>query len=217
VATLETVDDANELVQRALKTLSVVNKLRLDNIQFNSYEYKTSTTPPQAAPPLDLDTPAEELSKKAPRKRADGGTNFGSQSFAYSIPEELRRAARIVAESAPPAKPEGNHESIAAQARKKYALKTNDTNAPHQKLRQSNGLFEFAPGWDERGVSIPSTGNVTGLLKNSEAVTGSGSGESLSKRQASSSSSYWMVTMQQRGKSPFAPDGYKVIELRYLL
>lgn len=71
----------------------------------------------------------------AARKRAEGSTNSGSESFVYSIPEELRRAARIVAELAPPGKLEGDHKNIAAQDSKKYAFRTNDTNVPRQKLR----------------------------------------------------------------------------------
>lgn len=63
--------------------------------------------PPQASPTLDLETPGEELSKAVAKKRTDGSTISGSESFVYSIPEELGRAARIVAGSTAPGKLDG--------------------------------------------------------------------------------------------------------------
>jgi hypothetical protein len=169
-------------VRKALEALAIVNKLRLENINFNTYELADPKVSTNEAPPLDIDNPpTEEVAKK--RSQETG-------SFAYSIPEDLREAARIVAESAPPGVPEGDHEQVAASIRRKYALRTNDTNVPQQALVQRE-----EPG----AAAFEGTSNLY-------PANGTGS-DSIAKRAADS---YWMTTIQQRGSSPFAPEGYKV-------
>jgi hypothetical protein len=96
-------------VRKALDALAVVNKLQMENINFNTYEFAEPGVVSDNAPPLDIESPP---TKQEARKRS-----VDSGSFAYSIPKELREAACIVAESAPPATPEGDHEQIAAATR----------------------------------------------------------------------------------------------------
>ena len=50
-------------------------------------------------------------------KRSTANSTF---AYSYPIPDEIREAARIVAESAPQARPAGNHEEVAARMRRKY-------------------------------------------------------------------------------------------------
>ncbi|KAL5040881.1 hypothetical protein BDW71DRAFT_212676 [Aspergillus fruticulosus] len=129
------VDEAKETVRKALEALAVVNKLRMENINSNTYEFAAHRAASGDAPPLGIDSlPTEEGAKK---RSADSG------SFVYSTLEELREAARIVAGSSPPAIPEGDHEQVAANIRRKYALDINDTNVPQQALLH----------WDVHGAS----------------------------------------------------------------
>ncbi|KAG2000883.1 hypothetical protein GB937_010729 [Aspergillus fischeri] len=220
--TIESLDGAKQLVNNALRTLSVVNKIRLDHIQFNKYEYKTPVTPAKPAAPLDVEEAADGRKRRAAnnKRRQDGN---GTQTFTYSIPDELRQAARLVAETTPPAKPEGDHENIAAQIRKKYALRNNDTNMPPQKLRMPDGLTQYADGWEERGLPFLVNGNSTSAISSEHRNDDKDTiqqrdypwdfqpAASITARgNTSASTEYWMVTMQQRGSSPFAPAGYKV-------
>jgi hypothetical protein len=176
------VNDAKETVRKALDALAVVNKLRMENINFNTYEFSEPGVVREDAPPLDIDTPPTE--EQARKRSTDGG------GFAYSIPKELREAARIVAESAPPATPEGDHEKIAAAIRRKYARDTNDTNVPRQALLHQDDSSGLAAGWQDH--LYPKTSDRL---------------DEVVKR---ATESYWMTTIQQRGSSPFAPEGYQV-------
>lgn len=180
-----TVEDAKQTVKKALEALSTVNKLRLQNIHFNKYEFQeegiTGHTP---APALDIDGSGEQFTKRS----------TDPNSFSYSLSDELREAARIVAESTRPATPEGDHEQVAAEIRRKYAPKTNDTNFPPQRHLKPNGLSTYVSGWAERGISSTSS-NLT---------------EEENVLQKRATDSYWMATMKQLGSSPFAPEGYKV-------
>ncbi|KAL3483769.1 pectate lyase superfamily protein-domain-containing protein [Aspergillus germanicus] len=166
----------------ALDALVVVNKLRMESINFNTYEFAELGVVSEDAPPLDIENPP--TGEQARKQSADSG------SFAYSIPKELREAARIVAESAPPATPEGDHEQVAAAARHKYARDTNDTNVPHQALLRQDGSSGFAAGWQDH-LYPESIDGPDGVVKRA-------------------TDSYWMTTIQQRGSSPFAPEGYQI-------
>ncbi|KAL4861530.1 pectate lyase superfamily protein-domain-containing protein [Aspergillus spectabilis] len=135
------VEDAKETVRKALEALAVVNNLRMENINFNTYKFAELGVVSEDAPPLDIDSPLRE---EQARKRSGN-----SGSFAYSIPKELREAARIMAESAPTATPEGDHEQIAAATRRKYALDTNDTNVPRQALLHQDGSSGLAADWKD--------------------------------------------------------------------
>ncbi|KAL4756197.1 pectin lyase-like protein [Aspergillus foveolatus] len=168
---------------QALEALAIVNKLRMENINFNKYEFAESGVVTEDASPLDIDTPP--TGEGAKKRSTNGG------SFTYSIPEGLRDAARIVAEASSPAIPNGDHEQVAASIRRKYALRTNDTNVPHQALLPKDESKGWAPEWKD---------NVYPAANGAET-------EEVVKR---ATDSYWMATMQQRGSSPFAPDGYKV-------
>ncbi|KAL6229265.1 hypothetical protein BDW75DRAFT_249917 [Aspergillus navahoensis] len=179
------VSEAKEAVKKALEALSVVNKLRVENIHFNKHGFKDPDAPmPKEAPALDTIAASKNVTK---RSKSD-------KSPTYSIPEGLREAARIVAESAPPATPKGDHEQVAADIRRKYSLRTNDTNVPSQRLRQPDGLTGYVDSWEDRGVSS---------ANKSSAETA----ETKAKR---ATNTYWMTTIEQRGQSPFAPKGYQV-------
>ncbi|RPA79578.1 pectin lyase-like protein [Ascobolus immersus RN42] len=186
-------DLAKEQIMSALKALSVVNRLRLQNIRFNTNEFANVSSRddlPNTAPPLDLDVALEDLTVAEKRwikkRKAATGSKNTTETYSYSIPDELREAARLVAELSPPETPQGDHESIAAKMRKKYALKTNDTNVPKQSLVK-----------------------VTGLEGNFPFETVQTS-SSLDARDTAAGT-YWMANMEvQRGSSPYAPTGYKV-------
>lgn len=185
------VDEAKQKVEKALRALSVVNKLRLQNLNFNKYEFHESgVTGRSPAPVLDIEGSPEELKERFLKRSADPG------SFTYSISDELREAARVLAEFSPPAIPPGDHEEVAAETRRKYAIPSNDTNFPPQRLQQPDGLSSYVSGWSERGIS--SASNTTS------------SAEERRERAKRETDTYWMVTMQKRGRSPFAPAGYQV-------
>ncbi|GIJ91455.1 hypothetical protein Asppvi_010421 [Aspergillus pseudoviridinutans] len=191
VSVSDSVEVARQTVEQALEALSVINKLRLEHVHFNKYEFAhTESTSRTPAPPLDVTAPSVNFTKRS-------GTNVTAPGdFTYSIPDELREAARIVAESSPPAKATGDHEQVAAAIRKKYALKTNDTNFPPQRLQKPDGLDGYVAGWEERGSSSAQNQSLSPADEHEKV-----------KREATT---YWMVEMQQRGKSPFAPEGYKI-------
>jgi hypothetical protein len=184
------------------------------NIQFNKYEFQAGkeSVAHDLAPPIDIHADTADLASKQMRKRQDQSTGNTTYSFTYSIPDELREAARIVAESKPPATPQGDHERVAQEVRSKYALKTNDTNSPPQKYKKPNGLYEYVPGWEERGVMVAMNGS--GISLSSTTTTSSSTAKTDLPMQSApvkrGTEAYWMVTMPQRGKSPFAPEGYKV-------
>ncbi|KAL4765142.1 uncharacterized protein BDW70DRAFT_83076 [Aspergillus foveolatus] len=73
------------------------------------------------------------LTTLRPRKGRRNGRRIKAPLRTLS-PEELRKAARVAAESNPPATPEGDHEQVAASIRRKYALGINNTNVPQQAL-----------------------------------------------------------------------------------
>jgi hypothetical protein len=181
-----------------------LNKLRYENIQYNRYELADSSLVSGervTAAPLDYSPEnVQKLSSMAAsfkgesvddssRKR-DSSTSPDSQSFAYSIPPDLAEAARILAESAPPSPSTGKESALAAKMQAKYGLKGNDTNVASQSLRGPDGLLEYAPSVDME-APIPVT-------------------DKFREKRAASGSDYWMANMEQRGASPYAPEGYKV-------
>lgn len=167
---------AEELVKQALAALSVVNKARLENPKFNENTAAPDGLERHAAPPLDIK--AFSSNSSATKRQEDGSE---TDTSSYSLPSEVVEAARVVAEANPP-RPSGNHSSVAALTRQKYALDRNDTNAPAP-LTAPDG---FLGNWGRLAESAPSGG--------------------LEKR----ASSYWMADLPQRGYAPHAPDGYKV-------
>ncbi|OQE59001.1 hypothetical protein PENNAL_c0346G01177, partial [Penicillium nalgiovense] len=184
--------DSAEIVSRALKVLNLRNKLRLDNVQYNKYELGTPSnlrSKDSASSELDYSEEAidqmENTRKTLNRRDSNATTQYG-----YSIPVELKIAARILAESEPPSPSTGNHSAVAAEMRAKYGSKAKDTLIPQQVLRAQDGLSEYVPNTNE-----------------SAPVPGYTSDGSLESRAAAT---WWMATMTQRGSSPYAPSGYKV-------
>ncbi|KAJ5613709.1 hypothetical protein N7528_007363 [Penicillium herquei] len=185
--------DAADAVSRALKVLQYRNKLRLENVQYNNYKLSTpseSRSDPDSAP-LDYSQKSVESSMKSnlnnqTTRRSSGTTD----QYGYSIPPELREAARIVAESTPPSPSTGNHSAVAALMDAKYGNGVKDTSVPLQNHRTYNGLSDIVVN-DQQSLL---------LGDHSED-------ERLEKRAASS---WWMATMTQRGANPYAPSGYQV-------
>lgn len=198
----EAASDAAAIVSRALKVLSARNKLRLDHIQFNNYQLgnvsETRSSSDLDAAPLDYSPEAvqraesQEIAAQAQMTRRSSRETAQSQ-YGYSIPAELREAARIMAEEEPPSPSTGNHSAVAAQMRAKYGLKTKDTLSPPQTLRAYDGLSTYV------------------LDSNGSAYLGGHRSENEIEKRAVSS--WWMATMTQRGESPYAPTGYKVTKV----
>jgi hypothetical protein len=170
----ETLSDIERLVQEAIKAAAARNKARLESPHFNKDEFAKPSREPSLAPPLRIANSTSPLST-----RQTSAQNVSSS--AYTIPQEVVEAAKIMAESTPQ-KPTGDHEAIAARIKQKYSRKLNDTNAPRP-LGTPEGRLE---AW-----ALPeSIGNSSELLKRD--------------------SSYWMLSMPQLGSNPYAPAGYKV-------
>ncbi|KAJ5726246.1 uncharacterized protein N7483_007603 [Penicillium malachiteum] len=175
---VEGTSDAADAVSRALKVLQYRNKLRLDNVQYSNYELATaseSRSNPDSAP-LDYSQKSVDSSMKSnnqtARRSSDTKDNYG-----YSIPPELREAARIVAESAPPSPSTGNHSAVAALMRAKYGTGVKDTSVPLQTYRTYNGLSDIVMD------------NQQSLLSGEQSED-----ERHAKRAASD---WWMATMTQ--------------------
>lgn len=198
--------DTATKVSEALKALAVVNKLRVDNVNFNRYSIanaKDMTRERINAPPLDysrgavsrlsaLQNTSESESSKEKRQESTN-TNSG---FAYTIPKDLADTARALAESVPPTASTGEEEALVAKVHTKHRSKTKDTNRPPQRLQHLNGLFGYI--LDEQTVLQPSDLQS----ENSTLV-----------KRAASGSNYWLANLQQNAASPFAPSGYKVTQL----
>lgn len=125
-------EEAREKVEQALKALTTINKDLTSNPQRNTCQFQNESTikANKQAPPLQYQN------SSITTRSINTGQN---QTNAYTIPVELAEAARIVAESTP------NH-GLGAQGLdinavlSKYRQTTNDTNAPPQAHRGSNGL-----------------------------------------------------------------------------
>jgi hypothetical protein len=185
--------DAAESVTRALKVLTLRNKLRLEHIQYNKYELATPSDDHSSgldSAPLDFSQAAVERAATQEEQAARRSLDKTAQ-YSYSIPAELREAARILAEADPQSPSTGNHSAVAAQMRAKYGTKTRDTLVPPQTLRAYDGLSEYV--LDTSSQSMPISVDDTETK--------------LKKRETSS---WWMATMTQRGANPYAPSGYKV-------
>jgi hypothetical protein len=186
-----------------LKALSVINKLRIENINFNNYTLDDNiknSEERESAPPLDYskDTVAKLSASVAnaspsgsPKNKRDTTTK---KSFAYTIPKDLAEAARELAESSPPSPSTGEEAELAAKVRAKYGSKSNDTNRPPQRLQSLNGLFEYDA---DNGMEYLAADETNKAQLNKRATSGS---------------SYWLANLEQRGTSPYAPSGYKVIK-----
>ncbi|RLL97668.1 hypothetical protein CFD26_105896 [Aspergillus turcosus] len=178
------------MVKNALAVLAQVNKDRVQNPNFNQYALEEPQPIKESfatAPPLDYSPEAVENARLLKRE-APSTTTRGNK--AYSIPPELARAAKIVAESVDNT-PSGNHSDVAADIRRKYGQGKRHTNNPPQALVQSNGLYDFQSFAEIANVSLVDQESTTGLQKRAPSL-------------------YWMPQMEKNGRSPFAPDGYKI-------
>ncbi|OBT80414.1 hypothetical protein VF21_00738 [Pseudogymnoascus sp. 05NY08] len=115
------------LVEEGLAALSRVNKGRVDNPHFNKYKFQSGKVTPKLAAALKPSFIVNNGTTQRRQNQANSTTEAAAKS--YSISPELAEAARIMAEATPQVA-KGNHSTVAAAMRKKYAHKSNDTNVP---------------------------------------------------------------------------------------
>lgn len=178
------------IVARALTALAEINRLRVQQPAFNTYEFlnrSEAASKGHSAPPLEYGDASENgtVFKTKRQSSSNNSTMNGTSPGAYTIPPELAEAARILAE-ANTRVAEGNHSIVAAAMREKYSHKLQDTNKPKKHKRPEGLLSKFGNGQE---------GNST----------------TLDKRD----SGYWMVDMAQRGTAPYATSGYRVGFIQY--
>lgn len=181
---------AEILVSQGLAAVAIANKLRYENAQFNTNEFRNTSSileGRKSAPPLNYTGTDQHTDSQRRSQITSSGNSSTSTSYVYSIPPQLAEAARIVAELHPPPPSNGNHSKVASELKLKYSLDLNDTNVMKQTLVKPNALFE---------VVKPEPVEFTEIIN-----------ASLRRRDTSE---YWMANIQQNGASPFAPPGYKV-------
>jgi hypothetical protein len=123
--------DAKGLVAQALAAMGRANKARVENPTYNKHELSKDRKPSAMAPALDYETwPAQS-------------SNSAKSTSPYSIPSELKKAAKKLAESTDQT-PKGDHAKVAATTRKKYRHNTNDTNTPPPLKSPYGKLGEWA-------------------------------------------------------------------------
>jgi hypothetical protein len=125
---------AAKMIAQAHEAMAVANRLRLENIQYNRYEFLNSTSAQRSstpAPPLDY-TAVTSNRTVYQRNNHANSSYTNSTSYSYTIPRELAEAARIVAEASPPAPSDSNYAEVAANIKLKYRRTVNDTNAMPQ-------------------------------------------------------------------------------------
>lgn len=126
------VSEAADTVERALQVLKVANKRRLENVQYNRYEFASVSdirgSGLNSAPLKYSENMVKMLSNI--QLRAVSGASASPEQYSYSIPQELRDAARVVAESTYHSPSTGNHSAVAARMRAKYGTNVSDTLVP---------------------------------------------------------------------------------------
>ncbi|KAG9251359.1 pectate lyase superfamily protein-domain-containing protein [Emericellopsis atlantica] len=134
------VTSAEELIKDALEALKKRNKARVESPNFNKLEFEPHPPKRKLAAPLDYSNLNDT------QKRDSSGDGLGQSRHAdaksYTLPDALKEAARLVAESAPQ-RPRGNHSEVATFMRQKYAPKNNDTNAPAPKKTPEGRLSVY--------------------------------------------------------------------------
>ncbi|RSL89261.1 hypothetical protein CDV31_015909 [Fusarium ambrosium] len=130
----------------SLITLSDVNKARVEYPSFNKYELASDANMSLADP---LDYSVNATKRRRDVSNSGEGNNGTGLAAPYTIPSELKDAARIVAESKPQ-KPTGDHAQVAAKIRAKYDHKLNDTNAPSPLDRPDGLLGTFGPDVEQK-------------------------------------------------------------------
>lgn len=172
--------NAQELVEKALKVLAVVNQNRVENPVFNEMKLEDPEQEYKPAPLLDYEAEPSSLASMF-RRQSDGSSQQSSKNTtvigSYRIPPELAEAAAAVAESTPQI-PLGDHEEVAAQIRKKYTPSfLNDTNTAEELQAPEGRLSVFA-------------------------------GDGTHEKRASGY--WLIDDQNFPGQSPFSPSGYKV-------
>ncbi|GAT20988.1 hypothetical protein RIB2604_00900080 [Aspergillus luchuensis] len=185
---------AKHVVEEALKALRIANKLRVENSQFNKWEFQDSTSQDKGLTDVPLSdysdsTKNVSLAQLNRRSSTNDSSSLGSNpKYGYTLSPAIVKAAKEVAESEKPTPSDIDYASIASKIRAKWSAGTNDTNAMVQKLSRSNGLDQYT-----------SSGQPDGLQEPTE--------EGVSKRDTSS---YWMASVEKNGASPYAAFGYKI-------
>ncbi|KAJ5552813.1 pectin lyase-like protein [Penicillium frequentans] len=185
---------AKEVVEEALKALRIANKLRVDNSQFNKWEFQNSESDNRgsSAVPLSdyLDSMKNTSLARLVKRSVTNNSNplESNPKYGYTLSPEIAKAAKEVAESQKPTPWDVDYASIASKIRAKWSTGTNDTNAMIQKLSRSNGLDKYT-SFDQPDGLQTSIGHEN------------------AKRDTSS---YWMASLEQNGASPYAESGYKI-------
>ncbi|KXJ84885.1 pectate lyase superfamily protein-domain-containing protein [Microdochium bolleyi] len=188
-------ETAQDLVSKAHAVLRDFNGQILRNphsIRYRRPDKAEAQALTQPAPLLRLDSSNATLSIMNITRRALNATTGDAST--YTVPNEVAKAAKTVARIAISESGPGELE-LADKLRLQWQGKHNDTVAPEQAIQVDNGLWSFAITGSD-GATAPNT-------------TDGGSGETMAKRQTSSPS-FWLETITQRGKAPFASNGYKV-------
>jgi hypothetical protein len=107
--------DAAAAIARAMKVLGTRNKQRMEHVQYNKYEFATPEKAPSAdrVAPLDYSQGAVDQADITELLLTRRNTNL-TIGYGYSVPLELKEAARLVAESDLPSPSTRNHSSVAA-------------------------------------------------------------------------------------------------------
>ncbi|KAF6792624.1 hypothetical protein CSOJ01_14144 [Colletotrichum sojae] len=139
-------------------------------------------------------------SEKARRQIERNHTsNANSSSLAYTIPAEVIKASRILAEMKPPESPGDDYAALASSIKSRYS-RPNDTNTMPQRMKRPSGLLEYVSPEEQQTV-----------VQNGTVVDGTGDEHSQSHRRLGRATvEFWQEAMPQLGSSPFAPSGYKV-------
>lgn len=120
---------AAALVAEAQARMAIANKLRLENPRFNKHSFPSDHLQANVskAPPI--------ISTRGVWRRDNG-----SVPIDYSIPPELRQAAKEVAESTSHTSAVSKYAEEAAVLKAQYWVKTNDTNTPAPASEPMNPL-----------------------------------------------------------------------------
>lgn len=128
------------LVEEGLSALSRVNKARVENPHFNKYKFQSGKVTPKLAAALQPSSIVNNGTAQRRQNQANSTTEAAAKS--YSISPELADAERIMAEATRQVA-NGNHSTVAATMKKKYAHKTNDTNVPQSHKTPEGRLSVF--------------------------------------------------------------------------
>jgi len=194
------------ILERAQAIIAQKNKARLENPSFNKHEFLAPEELAKLgmpAPPLNLNvlpgdnsTVAARLKRRQSLNDTTSAAADADDKSAYTLPDEVIEAARIIAESTPQV-PTGDHADVAAAMRAKYGSNSaGGSQRPPKLQRPMGGLGRFGDGVE--------------YSSNSTAVDLGSDGPDDASRVAKRDYGFWMADMAQLGASPYAPAGYKV-------